>query len=126
MKRERLLKYYNLHQEIRRIERTIFNIEFYEWNGFVWFEKLREEFSNLYKLDDNNEYSLLEYFESICDDMQVFNFNLLTEEDKKKLTSKEWHLSIMSSDEKNYSYCIVKFNNIEEILDYLEKYNNFN
>jgi len=125
MTKERLLAYYELHKEINEVERNIFPKKYYGWNGFVWFEDLRNKFNNLYKLDDSLEYDLLSFFESIVEDMQVFDFELLTEEDVKKLTSKEGHLCILSSEEKNYPYAIIKFNTIDEVADYvLRNYNN--
>jgi len=122
MLKEQLINFYNLHKEIREVEENIFNTKYYEWNGFVWFWDLRTKFRDLYKLFDNSEHSLLNWLENIVSDwMQDFNFELLTQEDRIKLTSKEWHLSIFKHDEKNYPYAIVKFNTIEEVVDYIIK-----
>jgi len=121
MTKEQLINFYNLHKEIREVEDNIFNIKYYDWNGFVWFEDLRTKFRDLYKLFDNSEHTLLEWLENIVSDwMQDFNFDLLTEEDLAKLTL-NWELSIFKHDEKNYSYAIVNFNTIEEIVDYIIK-----
>jgi hypothetical protein len=123
MKKEQLKKLYNFHQEINRIERTIFNNEFYEWNWFVWFEKLRDEFWELYKeFDTKEEFTDLEFLEWIVDnDFTTFDFNNLTEDEREELTSVEWHLCILKSEEKNYPHCIIKFENIDEVIDYILK-----
>ena len=123
MKKEQLKKLYNVHQEINRIERTILNTEFYEWIGFIWFEKLRDEFLELYKeFDTKEEFTDLEFLEQIVDDdFTTFAFDNLTEDERKKLTSKEWHLSILKSEEKNYPHCILKFKDIDEAIDYVLK-----
>ena len=89
MNKLELLKLYNLHQEIKRVERTIFNDEFIE-NWFVWFEKLRNCFWELYEeFEKQDEYTLVERLEDIVDEwLQLFEFSLLTDEDRKKQTRK--------------------------------------
>jgi hypothetical protein len=118
-----LKKLYYLHKEINRIERNIFNIEFYEWNGFVKFKKLRDEFWELYKeFDTKEDFTDLEFLEQIIDDdFTTFEFDNLTEDERKKLTSKEWDLTILDSEEKNYPHCILKFKDIDEAIDYVLK-----
>lgn len=121
MNKERLIAYYNMQSEISRIQRTIFNEEFYEGNGFVWFENLHSTFHELYKLDDPSEYDLLDWFGRIVEDMEEFDYTLLTEADQKKLTDKNGQISWFSTDEKKYPYAIVKFKTIEEVADYVLK-----
>lgn len=120
MNKETLKKFYLLHEEIGRVERTIFNQEFYEWNWFVWFEKLRENFRDLYEEFDKDEYSLLDYLIQIVDDwLQLFEFKKLTKKEIKSLTNKDWNISIFKRDEKNYPHAIVKFKDIDEAIDYI-------
>ena len=120
MNKQILKKLYLLHEEIWRVERTIFNQEFYEWNWFVWFEKLRENFRDLYKEFDNDEYSLLDYLIQIVDNwLQLFEFKKLTKKEVKSLTWKDWLISIFKRDEKNYPHAIVKFKDIDEAIDYI-------
>jgi len=121
MTKEQLKKLYNLHQEISRVERTIFNNEFYEWNWFIQFEKLREEFWEIYKeFDTKEDYSDLEYLEHIVDDwLQTFDFWLLTEKEREWLTNKDWIVSILKKDESNFPNAIVKFKDIDEAIDYI-------
>ena len=140
MTKEQLLKMYNLHQEISRIENTIFNKEFME-DWWIRFEQLRRHFDEVYKeFEDVEDNSLLERLESIVDDgLQEFNFDLLTDKDRKKLTKKmkrwwmkmwdDWieiyseeeyeSLAIFKHEEKDYPYCIVKFKDVGEVIDYL-------
>ena len=140
MTKEQLLKMYNLHQEISRIENTIFNKEFME-DWWIRFEQLRTYFKEVYKeFEDVEDNSLLERLESIVDNgLQEFNFDLLTDKDRKKLTKKmkrwwmkmwdDWieiysedeyeSLAIFKHEEKDYPYCIVKFKDVEEAIDYL-------
>lgn len=120
MNKIQLLKLYNLYAEIERIEKSLINKDYTEWFGMIYLETLRNFFDEVYIEFDNEEISYLEMLDNIVRDwLETFDFSKLTEEDKKKLTDKNWNLSILKRDEKLYEYCIVKFKDIEEAIDYL-------
>jgi hypothetical protein len=67
MNKTTLKKFYLLSEAIREAEDSIMPTKYIQ-NGFVWFEDLRDEFHELYKEFDNNEYTSLEALKMLVED----------------------------------------------------------
>ena len=140
--REQIKEIVLLNQEITHLERTIYNPEIME-GGFVMFDKLRSQTTALYHtiFKDDKEYPVIEYIERLLDEKEEFNTNLLSPKQRKKhvkmvkqRTMKMWPNGPELEEEKEVEsffiskelkeenpHCIIKFKNLEEVLDYIEK-----
>ena len=123
MKKQRLIAYYNLYKAIEKTEHNIIPSKYLE-DWYISFEEIRDSFHSLYKVDEDSEHTLLEWFMRITEDMKEFDFDLLTKSERKECTDKEGSLFIIHSDMKNYPHAIVEFENIEEVADYVLRKDN--
>lgn len=88
----------------------------------VLFKEIRNNLYNLYKEIDqvNNIEDIIDYINSIVDDnYTIFNTDKLKEEDKKEIPQNKWYYMILKEYYEKYPYCVEKFNNLDEIIDYI-------
>lgn len=126
-KKEKLKKYYYLYKEINNIQENLISPTYLNW--VIELDDLWNKFWDLYKLDFNWEEDdeLLFMIYDIEDRwMKTFDTTLLKEEDlntlKHKVTS-QWKeeecIRYNISDIEKFSYAVVYFKDINEIIDYL-------
>ena len=123
MKEQRLIAYYHLYKAIEKTENNIIHSEYLE-DWWIQFEDIRCCLADLYIIDDDSEHTLVEWFTRIAEDMREFDFGLLTEAERKECTDKEGRTFIINSDIQKYPHAIVKFENIEEVADYVLRKDN--
>jgi len=143
-----LIKFVELNKEIFNAEKSLEFPKYYEWTWFYYFSDLRWLVSDLYEEifnDDNKEYSIIEFIERIIDDWMIFyDLDLVPEGIKNKYKVKlgKWTLKTNNNDglevkqddkTEEESYILstwlideypqanLKFNNINEILNFVER-----
>jgi hypothetical protein len=127
MKKELLKKFYLLQDGIKKTEREIFNPKYFEWNGFTWFDSIRDNFDSLYKEFDAEEYSILESLESIVNRKGYWDTELLTEEHKKKFSVDGSAFGVVDCIIMNQEfyetckYCFIPLKTIDEALDFMQE-----
>lgn len=116
-------KIYFLEEAIRKTENNIINKEYMD-GWIIIFEEIRDNLYNLYKEIDqvNGIEDTIDYIKSIVDDNYTsFNINKLKEKDKEEISQNKWYYMISKEDYEKYPYCVEKFNNLDEIIDYIFK-----
>lgn len=145
-KKDLLLNYYNVIQEISKIEKNMYNPQFIEWNHFIYLEELRNNISKLYFSifpEENKEYPIIEFIERIIDeDFTYFDTRLLSKEQMKKHSTKVtrgtismtnnwmelWQNSKETKEEEvlfltkelkdENPHCILTFKDVSEVIDF--------
>lgn len=143
-----LLKYFNVTLEIEKIEQSMYNPNFIEWNSFIYLEELREKVRELYESifpDDSKEYPIIDFINTIVeDDYTYFDTRLLSEEQIKKHSTKikrgiitlnkEWMSTYSWEQEEEDAlfltkelkdenpHCKLHFKNIQEAIKYALNY----
>lgn len=126
-KKEKLKKYYSIYKEINDIQENLIPTKYLDW--ILSLDDLWNKFWDLYKMDFNWEEDdeLLFMIYDIEDRwMKTFDTTLLKEEDlntlKHKVTS-QWKeeecIRYNINDVEKFSYAVVYFKDINEIIDYL-------
>lgn len=126
-KKEKLKKYYSLFKEINDIQKNLIPTKYLDW--ILSLDDLWSKFWDLYKMDFNweEDNELLFMIYDIEDRwMKTFNTALLKEEDLNTLKHKvqyQWKeeecIYYSPSDVEKFSYAVVYFKDINEIIDYL-------
>lgn len=123
MKKELLKKFYLLYQSISNTEDTILpDSKYINVNWYVIFDDIIDKFDDLYKEFDKEEYSLLNEIKNIVDsDYTTFDFDKLTDKERKELKDEDWNLLILTSNYEEYPHWIVKLKDLDETIEYVIK-----
>ena len=126
-KKEKLKRYYSIYKEINDIQENLIPTKYLDW--ILSLDDLWNKFWDLYKMDFNWEEDdeLLFMIYEIEDRwMKTFNTSLLKEEDLNTLKHKVQHqwkeeecIRYNINDVEKFSYAVVYFKDINEIIDYL-------
>jgi hypothetical protein len=125
--KEIITRLFYLNDSIRETSNSV-NRNYIE-GGWIWFEELRIPMSKIKRMFDHKEYWILEWIESISEDMFFYDTGLLTKEDRKKYSSPykmnidwketEWeHILLDNNYRTNCSYTKVEFKRKDEIINY--------
>lgn len=121
MTKKQLKLFYNLYQSINKVEHDLIPSKYIEW-GFLQFKEIWDSFYDLYNLFDKEENTLLERLNETVDNMYIYEFSKLKEEDYKKFVKKYWdNESVVINKEfrDKCEYCKKSFNNVDEIIDFI-------
>jgi len=141
-----IIDFIELNNEVTNTERNMEFPKYEEWSWFIYLSELRKAINHLYSLifnDDDKEYPIIEFIESIIEDwMEFYDISLVPENIKNKyktiikkwdmIIHNDWKVEIEDTNTVEESYILstwllkeypggyVRFKNIDEILCFIE------